>query len=67
MCPEYQTARVVLITQQHVYTVSLKSKSGGEILTHNRWIGGRGCLKKEKCRGGEMFVRWRGECVCVKL
>ena len=44
---------------------SLKSKSGGsKSLTHTRWIGGRGYLRRGKKIGYGRFERVSGVSVC---
>jgi hypothetical protein len=46
----------------------LRTKDGGgESLSHTRWIGNRGYLRRGKWIGGEKFVSGRGEWVCVKF
>ncbi len=39
----------------------LSSKDGGERLTHTRWTGERGDLRRGKCIGDEKFVSGRVE------
>jgi len=46
----------------------LRAKAGGgESLSHTRWNGDRGYLRREKGIRGERSVSGRGECVRVKL